>query len=163
MLFLITCFTCVRLYVTLLMDYNSPGFSIHGLLQASTGVGCYVLLQGIFPTQDLNPGLLHCRQIFHNWATREALNSVWKWDSLVAHLVKNLPAMQTTCVWSLGGEDPLEKQMVTHSSTLAWRIPWTEEPGGLQSMGSQRVGHNWETNTSFLTCFFGIGMKTDPF
>ena len=56
--------------------------------------------------------------------------------------VKNLPAMQETRVRSLGREDPLEKEMATHSSILAWEIPWTEEPGGLQSMGSQKVGHN---------------------
>ena len=56
-------------------------------------------------------------------------------------MVKRLPAMQETQVRSLGGEDLLEKEMATHSSTLAWRIPWTEEPGRLQSMGSQRVGH----------------------
>ena len=61
--------------------------------------------------------------------------------SLVAQMVKNLPAMQETQVQSLGWENPLEKGMATHSSILAWRIPWTEEPGGLQSMGSQRVGH----------------------
>ena len=58
--------------------------------------------------------------------------------SLVAQRVKCLPAMWETRVWSLGGEDPLEKEMATHSSILAWRIPWTEEPGGLQFMGSQR-------------------------
>ena len=57
-------------------------------------------------------------------------------------MVKNLPAMQEKWVQSLGQEDPLEKGMVTHSSTLAWRIPRTEEPGGLQSVGLQRVGHN---------------------
>ena len=56
-------------------------------------------------------------------------------------MVKRLPAMRETQVRSLGGEDLLEKEMATHSSTLAWRIPWTEEPGRLQSMGSQRVGH----------------------
>ena len=56
--------------------------------------------------------------------------------------VKNLPAMQETWVPSLGWEDPLEEEMVIHSSTLAWKIPWTEEPGGLLSMGWQRVGHN---------------------
>ena len=55
--------------------------------------------------------------------------------------------MRETRVQSLGGEGPLEKEMATHSSILAWRILWTEEPGGLQSMGSQRVGHNWVTNT----------------
>ena len=61
--------------------------------------------------------------------------------SLVAQTVKCLPAMQETGVQSLGQEDVLEKEMATHSSTLAWKIPWTEEPRRLQSMGSQRVGH----------------------
>ena len=59
--------------------------------------------------------------------------------SLVAQMVKHLPAMQETQVRSLGPEDPLEKEMATHPSILAWKIPWTEEPGRLQSMGSQRV------------------------
>ena len=62
--------------------------------------------------------------------------------TLVVQMVKNLPAMQKTQVQSLGWEDALEKGMATHSSILAWRIPWTEESGGLQSMGSQRVGHD---------------------
>ena len=65
-----------------------------------------------------------------------------KGASLVAQTVKNLPTMRETQVPSLGREDPLEKEMATHSSTLAWRIPWREEPGGLQSMGLQRIGHN---------------------
>ena len=60
-------------------------------------------------------------------------------------MVKNLPAKQKTWVRSLGWEDPLEKEMATHSSILAWEIPWTEEPGGLQSMASQRVGHDLAT------------------
>ena len=60
----------------------------------------------------------------------------------MAEMVKNLPAMQETQVQSLGWEDPLEKGMATHSSILAWRTPWTEEPGGLQSTGLQRVGHD---------------------
>ena len=60
----------------------------------------------------------------------------------MAQLVKNLPAVQEIWVQSLGWEDPLEKGTAAHSSILAWRIPWTEEPGGLQSIGSQRVGHN---------------------
>ena len=62
--------------------------------------------------------------------------------SLVAQTVKNLPAMQETCVQSLDREDPLEKGMTTHSSILAWRITWTEEPGELQSIGSQTIGHD---------------------
>ena len=60
----------------------------------------------------------------------------------VAQRLKRLPAMQETWVRSLGQEDLLEKKMTTHSSILAWRIPWTEEPGGIQSMGSQKVGHD---------------------
>ena len=66
---------------------------------------------------------------------------------MVAQMLKNLPAMLETQVQSLGQEDPLEKGMATHSSILAWRIPRTEEPGGLQSMGSQRIGHDCATNT----------------
>ena len=62
--------------------------------------------------------------------------------SLLTQTVKNPPAMWETRVPSLGREDPLEKEMATHSSTLAWRIRWMEEPGGLQSRGSQRVGHD---------------------
>ena len=77
-------------------------------------------------------------------------------SSLVAQTVKCLPTMWETWVQSLGQEDLLEKEMATHSSILAWKIPWTEEPGGLQSMGSQRVGHDWETSLSlsftFLYC-----------
>ena len=68
-------------------------------------------------------------------------------SSLVAQLVKSLPAMRETQFQSLGWEDPLEKEMATYSSILAWRIPETEEPGGLQSLGSQRIGHDSVTNT----------------
>ena len=62
--------------------------------------------------------------------------------ALVAQMVKNLPAVQETRVPSLGLEDALEEKMAAHSSILAWKIPWREEPGGLQSMGLQKVGHN---------------------
>ena len=67
---------------------------------------------------------------------------IWDCSSLVAQTVKRLSAMLETWVRSLGWEDPLEKEMATHSSTLAWKIPWTEEPGRLQSVWSQRVGHD---------------------
>ena len=70
-------------------------------------------------------------------------------------MVKHLPAMWETQVRSLGWEDPLEKEMATHSSTLAWKIPWTEEPGRLQSMGLQRVGHDWGTSLS-LSFFLSL-------
>ena len=73
-----------------------------------------------------------------------ATNSTMK-KSLVSQKVKNPPAMREIWVLSLGWEYPLEEGMITHSSILAWRIPWTEEPGGLQSMGSQRVRHDWGT------------------
>ena len=66
----------------------------------------------------------------------------YSWASLVAQIVKNPPAMLETWVRSLVWEDPLEEGMATHSSILAWEIPWTEEPGGLQSVGSQRIGHD---------------------
>ena len=77
------------------------------------------------------------RNTEENWGSVEA--------SLVAQMVKHLLAMWETWVRFLG-RDPLEKEMAPHSSTLAWKIPWTEEPGRLQSMGSQRVGHDWETS-----------------
>ena len=83
------------------------------------------------------------QKVGHDWATSLSL-------SLVAQLVKNLPAMQETWVQFLGREDPLEKGMATHFSILAWRIPWTEDPSGLQSMRSQRVGHDWVTFTLFI-------------
>ena len=67
---------------------------------------------------------------------------------LAAQMVKSPLAMQETQVWSLGQEDPLEKGVAAHSSILSWRIPWTEEPGVAKSMGSQRVRHDWGTNTS---------------
>ena len=86
------------------------------------------------------------------WAENLSLNSgsPWRWfgspTSLVAQMVKRLSTMWETWVQSLGQEDPLEKEMAIHSSTIAWRIPWTEEPGRLQSMGLQRVRHDWATS-----------------
>ena len=89
------------------------------------------------------------RQRLKCWPPRHPSGALpWLLRALMAQTVKNLPAMQETWVRSQGKEDPLEKGMATHSSILDWRIPWTEEPGGLQSMGSQRVRHDWVTNTS---------------
>jgi len=68
--------------------------------------------------------------------------SIHYWTSLVAQMVKHLSTMWETRVRALGWEDPLEKEMAIHSSTIAWKIPWTEEPGRVQSMGSQIVGHD---------------------
>ena len=77
-------------------------------------------------------------------------------------MVKNLPSMWETWVWPLGWEDPLEKGMATHSSIFAWRIPWTEGPGGLQSTESQRVRHDWTTNTWNLSIKFKKNKKYHP-
>ena len=80
----------------------------------------------------------------------------WHWGFPCGSGGKNLPAMQETWVQSLGWEDPLEKGMATHSRILAWKIPWTEEPGGLQSMEWQRVGHNWSKLTHMHTFLYSI-------
>ena len=85
--------------------------------------------------------------------------STWLRASLVAQGLKRLSPTLETWVRSLGWEDPLEKEMVTHSSILAWRIPWTEKPGRLQSTGSQRVGHDWTTSlTHSLTIWLKVKM-----
>ena len=101
------------------MDRSLPGSSVHGILQAR------VLEWGAIAFSNI------CVYIYTHTA----------WP-LMAQMVKNLPAMQVTWVRSLGWEDTLEEGTSTHSSILAWRIPWTEELGELQSMRSQRVGHN---------------------
>ena len=89
------------------------------------------------------------------------INSVYLIEaSLVAQSVKNPPMMQETWVRSLGWENPLEKQMARHASILAWEIPWTEEPGGLQSMRSQRVGHDWATSLYFFLFYFFRSQST---
>jgi len=81
----------------------------------------------------------------------------------VAQTVKRLPTMRETWVQSLGWEDTLEKEMATHSSTLAWKIPWMEEPGRLWSMRSQRVGHDWATSLSLSGAFLvAQGLKNPP-
>ena len=83
----------------------------------------------------------------------ESMSSCFHWPQGLRRLPcwlrksKNSPVIQVTQGWSLGWEDSLEKEMATHSSTLAWRIPWTKGSGGVQSMGLQRIGHDWVTNT----------------
>ena len=79
-------------------------------------------------------------------------------DSLVAQIVKNQPAMLKTKVQSLGWEDPLHKGMATHFNILSWRILWTEESSKLQSIGLQRVKHDWVTNTYQIYCYFVISL-----
>ena len=80
----------------------------------------------------------------------------YMWAFLVAQMTKNLLVMQETQVWSLRQEYPLEKEMATHSSFLVWRISWTEKPGRVQSMGSQRVGHDWAINTHVQRNVIGL-------
>ena len=96
-----------------------------------------------------HPLLFH-QNAMNSESLREGLGfSYHNWASLFAQLIKNPPAMWETWVLSLGWEDPLEKGKATHSSILAWKIPWMEEPGRLQSLGSQRVGHDWVTSLYF--------------
>ena len=132
------------------------GSSVHGFFPGkNTGVG------GHFYRSLPDPGLLHCRHIPYYLShqrthiesggvigeLRSALQRIQA--SLVAQMVKHLPTMRETWVRSLGWEDPLEKETATHSSIHTWKIPWTEEPGQLQSMGSQRVGHDCVTSLHF--------------
>ena len=99
----------------------------------------FELVSGVGDGQE---GLVCCSP----WGCKESdTTEQLNWTELVTQTVKNLPAMPETWVWSLGQEDPLEKEMATHFSTLAWKISWPEEPSGLQSMGSRRVRHDWPT------------------
>ena len=115
------------------------------------------------PTPALLPGKSHgWRSLVGKtqWGRKESDTTerlthtymVLKGASLVAQMVKNLPAVLKTWVQSLGQEDPLEEEMATHSTVLAWRSPWTEEPGKLQSMGLHRVRHDWIN----LPCLHGV-------
>ena len=107
------------------MDCSLPGSSIHGIFQAR------VLEWGAIAFST-------CGTELFIYSFIHSLNI----EPLVAQMLQHLPSMRETWVLSLGWEDPLEKEMATHSSFLAWKIPWTEKPGGLQSMGWQRVGHD---------------------
>ena len=113
------------------------------------------LPSSLYPS--IHPPTIHHLSSTWNKRNQSSLKSTFKrilgdcWGaSLVVQMVKHLPAMWETQVRSLGREDPLEKEMATHSSTLAWKIPWMEEPGRLRSMGLQRVGHDWATSFYFF-------------
>ena len=118
--------------------------------RAPSACSCPGLLRTLLrirrPAVPVTPGILR-----PGGPGRDPRSSWCAWaSSLVAQTVKNLSAIWETQVWSLGWEDPLEKEMATHSSTLAWKIPWTEEPGRLQSIGSLRVKHDWVTSLTYL-------------
>ena len=131
------------------MDSSLPGSNVHGILQAR-------MLEWVAVPSSRGSSWLrdwiHISCIADRFFTTEPLGKPKINGS-------DLPAMQETWVWSLGWEDPLEKETASHPSILAWRIPWTKEPGGLQSMGSQRVGHDWATNTFFSFMLDHLGRR----
>ena len=120
----IVCIRILLLYVYIMFHWGFPGSS------AGKESACHAGDSGSIAGSKRSPG------------DRIGYPLQYSWASLGAQIVKNLPAMRETWVRSLGWEDPLEKEMATHSSILAWRIPWTEQPGRPQSMGSKRVGHD---------------------
>ena len=144
--------------------------------------GCFLGASGPSMVMPFIPLSMKPNQYFLKWNLRipqvyyreckvwpEVLSFLWTsvylpltWTSLVAQTVKCLSTMWETRVWSLGWEDPLEKEMAIHSSTLAWKIPWTEEPGRLQSMGLQRVGHDWVTSCSPYKIVFRLNERIHP-
>ena len=165
---MISCFSCVWLFAT--FELYLPGFSVPGILQERILEWVDVASfrgsskPGIKPMTPKAPAL----QADFLPQSHQGSHTIHSIDQIFLHrktvivegmfktlfksfpggsVVKNQPAMQETWVWSLGQEDTLEKEMATHSSILTWKIPWTEEPGGLQSMGLQRVWHDWPTNT----------------
>ena len=118
------------------MDGSPPGSTVHGILQAR-------ILEWVAISFSRGPFQPRDRTQVSRIADRRFI--ALQTDALPSELaqrLKHLPAMRETWVRSLGWKDPLEKEMETHSSILAWRIPWTEEPGGLQSMESLRVRQN---------------------
>ena len=127
-------------FLALLGLCHCKGFSLVAVSRGYSPVAVFRLLAEVAPLVvehgSRARGLLYLQLP----GSRAQTPRLWRMglvDSLVAQTVKRLPAIRETQVQSLGREDPLEKQMATHSSTLAWKIPWMEEPGGLQSMGSQ--------------------------
>ena len=102
-------------------------------------MGCHFLLQGIFPTQGLNP---HVLRLLHWQVGSLPLRHLRRLGFPGGSMVKNPPAKQETWVRSLGREDPLEKEIATHSNILAWIIPWTEKTGGYSLRGCKRVQHD---------------------
>ena len=132
------CLPCVPPHLAPTLDFCHRDRTVTGSLKLKFSM--YLLLsEDVFMAGGWGE-VFNSRTSMH-WATRYGLKNVRA--SQVAQMVNNLPAMRKTWVQALRQEDPLEKGMATHSSILAWKIPWTEEPGELQSMQSHRVGHDW--------------------
>ena len=153
----------------LVMDREAWRATIHGVAKSRTRLSDWTELKEKPNASQLLPPLqlliyflslwiclfwiLHIKQ-YYMWPF--ATGFFHSLASLVAQMVKCLPTMRETQVRSLGREDPLEKAMAPLSSTLAWKIPWTEEPGRLQSTGLQRVGHNWATSLSLSFTWYDV-------
>ena len=153
------------------MVCSPPGSSIHGILQARI-LECVAISFSRGSSQPTDWTWVSCvaGRLFTVWATRPTTAEFWKkweyettwpasWEICMQIKKQQLEPdieKQTGWVWSLGQEDPLEKEMATHSSILAWRIPWMEEPGALQSTGLQRVRHDWATSLSLFQTAKGV-------
>ena len=139
------------------LDCNLPGSSVHGIFQARILEWVAISYsRGSSPPSDWTHIHMYPSSAGRFFTTVPLGNPNYflrHESSLVAQTVKHLPTMWETWVQTLGQEVLLEKEMVTHSSILAWKIPWMEEPSRLQSMGSQRVGHDWATSISFFLSF----------
>ena len=134
---------CLSKFRKLMMDKEASRAVVNGVTKSQKWLSNWTELNSwIFQKQPHMPNSGYFFWFPIPWTS-------W-WASLVTQRVKNLPAMQETQVWLLGQEYPLEEEMGTHSSILAWRIPWIKEPGRLQSMWSQRIRHDWRTNTFTL-------------
>ena len=139
----------------MLHDLLYEAISVHTLSLVLTAQNILGHAGSYFPDQGLNLCCpLQWKHNLNHWTTREvphilsSENTIyWFWFQhkiiLVSQVVKDPPAVREALVWSQGQEGPLEKEMTTHSSILAWRIPWSEEPGGLQTIASQRAGRDW--------------------
>ena len=130
---------------------HSIRYSVHYKMITTISLVTVCIIKIYYSIIDYFPLVVHSISVtylFYNW------KFVSLRASLVAQMLKRLPAMREIWVWSLGLEDPLEKEMATHSSILAWRIPWTDEPGGLQSTGSQ--SRIWLSDFTFTLTFVSL-------
>ena len=147
------------------MNCSTPGLPVHHHLLEFTQTHVRRVgdaIQPSHPLWSLSPPtfILSQHQGLFKWISSDRAD----WLSLVAQTEKHLSTMWETWVRSLGQEDPLEKEMAIHSSTITWKIPWTEEPGRLQSMGLERVGHDWVISLSLIclcTCEYTFSFNQD--